>query len=252
MNLRAWLVAMVMATVVSGCVTETTGGLPQPAAQQERVQARLDLARGYLEKHDYVRARQQLNTALEIDPKSVEAHVLMAVLDEAESEIELAEKHYQMALRYDPEHPQALNNYASFLYRQQRYTEAVELLRVLVRNPDYRARSQAYENLGLAELITGNRERAREAFARALRLNAGQARSSLELADIAYADGNYRFAHEYYEGYRSRARQTARSFCLGMKISQAVGDTDQVASYALALQNLYPDSREARECEVPK
>jgi type IV pilus assembly protein PilF len=249
--MRPGTLAILWALLLSGCVTETTGGLPEPADATERVQAQLDLARGYLGNRDYTRARGPLNRALEIDPRSVEAHVLMAVLYQGEDERELAEQHYKLALRYEPNNSQALNNYASFLYREQRYDEALGLLRVLVNDTEYPARSQAYENLGLAELIAGDREAARKAFARALNLNFAQPRSSLELAEMSYSDGAFELAHEYYEAFRVRARQSPRSLCLGMKISEALGDGDQRASYGLALQNLYPESAEAGECEIP-
>ncbi|NIN37301.1 MAG: hypothetical protein GTO67_00805 [Gammaproteobacteria bacterium] len=68
---------------------------------------------------------------------------------------------------------------------------------------------------------------------------------------MSYSDGDFDLAYEYYEAFRVRARQSPRSLCLGMKISEARGDSDQTASYGLALQNLFPESAEAGECEVP-
>ncbi|MDH3643609.1 MAG: type IV pilus biogenesis/stability protein PilW [Gammaproteobacteria bacterium] len=248
----AVVVIGVVAGLLTGCVTSSTGGLPEAAEPEKRVEAHLDLARGYLTNRDYVRARAPLKRALEIDPRAVEAHVLRAVLSEAEKDPHLAEQHYKTALRYDPDDSQALNNYGSFLYGQGRYTEALTPLRKLVKDHDYRARSQAYENLGLAELKAGDPALAKDAFSRALMLNFAQSRSSLELADIAYVNGEYDEARDYYDGFRVRARQSPRSLCLGMKLGATFGDSDQLASYALALQNLYPNSPEAKQCEVPK
>jgi type IV pilus assembly protein PilF len=180
----------------------------------------------------------------------VEAHVLLGVLNEREGDTHLAEASYRDALRIDPDDAQALNNYGSFLYGEGRYEEAVVPLRRLVKNPNYRARAQAYENLGIAELALGERGRAREAFERSLNLNYAQPRSSLELAQLAFDDGEYTTAQEYYEGFRSLARQNARSLCLGVKLGQVLNDPDQVASYTLALKNLYPNSAEAGRCQA--
>jgi type IV pilus assembly protein PilF len=225
--------------------------LPDPKPAAERAQARIDLARGYLEEGEFDRARPALNTALEIYPRSVEAHVLLALLNESEGENALARQQYRQALKIEPRNSQALNNYGSFLYSRGDYEEAVKVLRLLVKDENYRARSQAYENLGLAELKIGEVERAREAFARALRLNFTQPRASLELADLAYAEGDYRIAQEYYDGFRTQARQTPRTLCLGMKLAGVSGDADRQASYALALSNLFPKSSEAADCPVP-
>ena len=198
------------------------------------------------------RARASLNKALDIDPRAVEAHVLLAVVNAAESEFGLAERHFETALAIDPSNSQGLNNYGSYLYSRGRYKEAVKQLRMLVKDTDYRARSQAYENLGLAELKLGDVAEARESFNRALQLSYSQPQSSLELAQMAYDEGILEAADEYYDGFRTQARQTPRSLCLGMKLSQQLGDTDRLASYALALNNLYPDSPEASECIVPR
>lgn len=251
---RHWLTILILAVsaILGGCVTESEGGLPDPASAPDRVQAQLDLARGYLEQGNTERARNSLNKALEIDPKAVEVNVLLAVLNAAESEYALAERHFKIALEIDPDNSQALNNYGSYLYGRERYDEAVVHLRRLVKDTDYRARSQAYENLGLAELKIGAVAEARESFSRALQLSFSQPRASLELAQIAYDEGNYDEAAEYFDGFRTQARQSSRSLCLGMKLAQHAGDTDRMASYALALNNLFPNSAEASECMVPK
>lgn len=249
-NHRVWLAGLLLA--LSGCVTEHTGGLPDPASDTDRAIAQLDLARGYLEQGNSERARTSLNRALELDPRSVETHVLLGVLNAAEREWGIAEKHFKTALQIDPRNSMALNNYGSYLYSRGRYEEAVHYLRILVQDTDYRARSQAYENLGLAELKVNNVKAAGESFTRSLQLSFSQPQASLELAQIAYDEGNVAGASSHYNAFRAQAQQSARSLCLGMKITQLQGDSDSLASYALALNNLYPNSPEASECIVPR
>ena len=247
---RLGIVAFTTFALLSGCVTESTGGLPKPAAPSDRVQAQLDLARGYLEQGATDRARTSLNKALQIDARSVEAFVLLGVLDAAESDYGLAEKNFKSALSINPKDAMALNNYASFLYSRKRYDEAVRYLRVLVQNQDYRARSQAYENLGLAELKVNDVQAAKESFNRALQLSFTQPISNLELAQITYDEGDIKAAASHYDAFRAQAQQSARSLCLGMKIASRQGNSDKMASYAMALNNLYPNARETRECVV--
>ena len=233
-----------------GCVTTQSGGLPAPAPKEARVQAQLDLARANLSERNWDRARDPLERALKIDPNSVEAHVLYAVLSNGEKEPEIAEKYFQKAVRLGPENAQALSNYGSFLIAADRASEAVPLLRRAVEDPGYQQRSQAYENLGIALLRTDDVTGAQRAFVRAVSLNRDQARSSLELADMAYANGDYVDALELYNGFRENARQSPRSLCLGIRIATALEDRDSVASYALALKNLFPKSSEAKNCKV--
>jgi len=247
MSMRAALTLGVLAVLLAGCVTENTG-VPEPATKEARVQAQINLARGYLESDDKTRAREPLERALEIDPGSADALGLLAVFYQGEEEPELAEQFYKRALRADAEHAPNLNNYAGLLYSQGRYREALAPLKTLVGNTSYRGRATAYESLGLTQLQVGNVAEARAAFARALALNPTLADSNLELADLAYRESDYATAATHYELFRARARQTPRSLCLGANLARAQGDADQQASYAIALKNLYPDSPEARQC----
>ncbi len=231
---------MLVVGLLHGCVTETTGGLPPPAPVEDRVQAQLDLARGYLEQRDLNRAQPALQKALEIDPRHVEAHVLNAVLFHAQNEFELAEFHYRTALRIEPDNAQALNNYGTFLYSRGRFEDAIVPLSNLVKDTGYRARSQAFENLGLAQLRTGATQAAEASFQRALELNFRQAGSTLELAEIAFDRGELQTAASRLLEYRTMARPSARSLCLGLKVATGLGDADQAASNELALNNLFP------------
>ena len=247
-GLRMGLWAGLLASLLSsGCVTTSSGG-NKPAPKEVQLQAQLDLARGYLEQRSWNRAKDPLQRALQIDPRSAEAYALMGVMYQGQNEPELAEDAYRRALRHEPNHQLALNNYGSFLYARGRYEDALEPLRILVRDPSYRERARAYENLGLTELKVGNEDRAREAFERALSFNVVLPRSSLELARLAFDAGDYQNAAQYYEMFRTRARQTPGSLCLGLRLARLSGDTDQIASHEIALKNLFPNSAEARRC----
>jgi type IV pilus assembly protein PilF len=246
-----WLVLALWALLgQTACVTTESGGLPAPAANDRRVLAQLNLARALLSERQYDRAREPLDRALKINDESVEAHVLYAVLSNGEGEPEIAEKYYRKAIRLGPDNAQALSNYGSFLIAGRRADEALPLLERAVLDTGYPLRSQAYENLGIAHLRLDNREAAQLAFARAVSLDRTQARSNLELAAMAHAEGNDVDAKELLDNYRQNAQQTARSLCLGMQVAGSLKDTDSVASYAIALKNLFPDSREARNCAV--
>ena len=241
-------ILFVLVLALPGCITESSGGMPPPASAEDRAQAQLDLARGYLEQRDFSRARIPLGKALEIDPKRVEAHVLYAVLYNQEKEYELAESHYQKALKLESRNAQALNNYGGFLYARGRYTDAVKQLTLLVKDTSYRARSQAFENLGLALLHSGDVVASEAAFKRSLELNFRQARATLELADMAYGRGDFAGAAARLLEYKTMSRQDARSLCLGIKIGTATGDNDQVSSNLLALNNLFPE--QADKCQA--
>ena len=230
---------------LGGCASDTVGGPDQPAPVAQRVEAQLDLARGYLESRDFTRARQPLLRALEIDPNAAPAHVLAGVLYEHENEVALAERHYRAALAIDPADPQALNNYGAFLYGQGRLDAALVPLRRAVRDTGYPARAQAFENLGLTELRLGQVAAAKLAFQRALDLGGGRPRSSLELADIFFAQKDYGAAERHYHDYLAQAEETVRSLCLGLKLADVRGATERSAGHAAKLHRRYPGAMES-------
>jgi type IV pilus assembly protein PilF len=234
-----------LALLISGCITTETGG-PQVATTKQKSQAFLELARGYLEKRDYVNARRPLEQALRVDPTSAEAHVLMASVYLADGDTELAEGEYKDALRHEPRNAMARNNYGSFLFSEGRYKEAAQQLKVAADDTSYVRRGQAYENLGFTQLKLNQAADAEQSFLRALMLNAAQPRSALELADLYFKAGDFVRSTEYFDTFNAMARPTARSLWLGVRLSRVRGDEDRVSSFALALKNLFPDSPEYR------
>ena len=243
-QVRSCLLWLLTSVMLSGCITEITGGLPGPAPKEDRLRAQLDLARGYMEKRDWARAKVPLQKALEIDNFSVEAHVLTGVLFQAEGEPALAEKRFARALTIDPDDPQALNNYASFLYEQARYDDALLPLRKLAQNTNYRARPQVFESLGLAFLQLAQMDDAERSFQRALELNFRLARANLELAKLLFERGNLNASNERFFLYNRVGKPTARSTCLGLRLAIASKDENQEARYRLSLNNLFQDQAE--------
>lgn len=241
---RRWL-AFVMVFVLAGCVTSENGG-GKPGTSDQRLQAYLDLARGYLERQDYANARRPLEQALKADPSSSEAHVLMASVYIADGDTALAEREYKEALRHDSRNAMAQNNYGTFLFAEGRFKEARSHLKIAADDTTYPRRFQAYENLGLTELKLGALTDAEQSFLRALMLNRTQTRSAFELADLYFASGDFPRSKEYFTLYNAAARPTSRSLWLGVRLSRVLDDQDQVSSYALALKNLFPDSPEYR------
>lgn len=239
---KSLIMSSLIMSVVACVVTETTG--LRPASDEERLQAHLELARGYLENRDVARARKPLGRAFDIDSSSWEVHDLYGLIFEMEGESKLADQHFKRALRSDPRNARVLNNYGAFLYGQGRYRDARKRLEKATEDPNYVGRSQVYENLGLVMMRLGEVEEAERAFQRSLMLNSAQGQATFELAEIYFDRGAFDIARRYYDAYRNAVRQGPRSLWLGIRLGRVYADEDAVASYSMQLRNLYPGTRE--------
>lgn len=242
---RFTLISLVMMlTLITGCVTEATNGPFKKADKQKILESQIRLGVGYLRNRNYQLAKENLQKALDVDPKSAEAHNYFGLLYQLELDPEMAEEHYKKAIHYDPDYAAARNNYGAFLFEQKRYKEAVKQLEKAADDKLYRNRSQVYENLGISYLQLNDKADAEDAFTKAVALNPNQARALLELADMRFQERNYIKARGYYNRYKRVANPTARSLWLGIRLARIFGNKDEEASLALALKNIFPASPE--------
>jgi type IV pilus assembly protein PilF len=166
-------------------------------------------------------------------------------LYQSTGEFELAEENFEKALRIDSDFSRARNNYAAFLFSQQRYDEAEEQLELVVKDTLYSGRPLAFVNLGLCRVQLFDTEGAEEAFVRALAMDRTNAIALLEMAQLRFDAGDLANTRQYYGTYRSVVRQQSpRGLWLGIRLARQTGNLNEESSYALALSNLYPNSPE--------
>jgi tetratricopeptide (TPR) repeat protein len=100
--MSAMLLIVAAGAAFSGCISESKG--------------HLDRARILFERRDLKAARLELTAALKADPEMLEAHKLLARVDEYLGDQQDAALEYEAATRLDPADPK-LRNKARF-YRQ--------------------------------------------------------------------------------------------------------------------------------------
>lgn len=244
---RSWTAVVALVAVLAGCVTTTTGGSSVKIDKQKALQTHVQLGLSYLRQKDIDLARHHFNKAYAIDRNAKGAHNGRALLYQLEGELELAESTFLKALKVDPDFTQARNNYGGFLYGQKRYSEAYEQFEKASRDLDYPRRAIALLSLGRTALKLGRTERAEAAFNQALILHPRLAPAMVELAEIHFAKEEFAQSKKYLDQYDSVARQSPRSLWLGIRIERIFGNRDKEASYALALKNLHPYSKEYLE-----
>jgi len=238
-------ILLILLLGMPACVTETTGGAQLEANPAAALSRRVELARQYIGRGDWENAKRNLEIAASIDDNSAEVYEAFALVYLSTGENELAEKNFERALRIEPSFSRARNNYAAFLFSQGRFEDAEPQFARVTEDSLYSGRPLAFINLGLSRLQLNNAAGAEAAFARALRMDRANSLALLEMGYLKLRSGDLVAAQQYYGLYKTAVRrQPPRGLILGLEIARAKGDKDAISSFELALENLYPDSRD--------
>jgi|GEM_PF-43650 len=226
------LAAGLLAMLLAACVREgPENPLSTSQGRAAASAAYVQLGLGYLQEGETARAKVPLVKALELDPRSADAHAAMALVFQSEMEPQLADEHFRKALLAKSDnHTRILNNYGSFLYEQGRYEEAMQRFSKATEDTYYAGRSRVFENMGLTALKLNQPDKAAEYFERTLRLDPKQPQALLELAELARQQRDYGKALSYYQRFTELSSQNARSLLLGIRPFGLQGEKSRTAT----------------------
>lgn len=260
---RALILAIIMALSSACTVTEmdysktigSSSGSEVAASRhdnardknKEAAETYVQLGLGYLRKGERQRARKNLLKALEKNKRSADAHNAFALLLQMEGENDLAEQHYVKAVNYEPGLTNVRYNYATFLLRQKRFSDAGKQFLIAAEDINYARRGRVFYNLGLIAKQLSKAEQAQQAWEKAIKLNPKLPGPFLNLAEVYFKMGDYPRARRYLEHYESLSKPTARALWLAVRLEHAFGNKDGEASKALALKNMFPYAEETIE-----
>ena len=118
-----------------------------PNADAAAINVQLGLA--YLERGNTARAKNKLLLALAQNPTGDLTQDAMGYFFEKTDDIKNAEKYYAQAITTHS--GTAYNNYGAFLYRQQKYHDALKYFTLAIQDPDYLHTDLARKNAALAK-----------------------------------------------------------------------------------------------------
>ncbi|WP_370978797.1 type IV pilus biogenesis/stability protein PilW [Agaribacterium sp. ZY112] len=239
------ILVLAFAVLLSACVsTIENDGIKFD--KTKAVESNIKLGMNYLQKGERDRALRAFTEAQELDPKSAEAMQGIAMIHQLNGETEQADKKFKKALRLRADFSMASIelSYARFLAENERCKEALPLLERAGADINYPSRSNALYMLGICSLQTGDRKRAKGSFEHALNISSRNAPAAIELAELNFEDREYPEAKKNLDLNMANSSASARSLWLGIRIERIFDNKDKEASYALALKNLHPYSRE--------
>ncbi|WP_232305508.1 type IV pilus biogenesis/stability protein PilW [Gilvimarinus polysaccharolyticus] len=245
-RLLSVFIGVLCALVLSACVSTVPASKYQ-VDEDKALSSHVELALKYIESKNRESARHHLRKAFELDSNSLDATFATAMLYQLEGEPKLAEEYFKKTLRQDSGYTRARNNYGAFLFGRERYAEAYDQFYRASEALDYDNRAEVMVNLGRTALKLNEPEKAKEAFERANRINAGMPAVKYELAALYFEQGDYASAKRYLDAYGQIARPAPQTLLLGIKLERIFGNKDREASYVMALKNKYPYSQEYLE-----
>ena len=238
------LPALVAIAMLAGCaadgVAKRSAPTPEEESNQHAASLQVKLGQGYLAQGELETARDKLQRALELDPTSVDANTVMAVLQERIGRHEVAEVHYRRAVKLKPDGGAVNNNLGTFLCGLGRYDEAQKHFAEAVKDPFYRTPTVAYANSGFCAQKQGDLALAERSLRSALELDPGNALALFELARLSLQGGDPMRARAFLQRFEAIAGVEAAALALGAEVESRLGDTDAAERYQRLLQDKFP------------
>ena len=234
-------------SMLAGCVIETNDTMAKNKDTGKALKAYVQLGLRYVQDRNMTQADRVLRKAAAIDEDDASLNNAYGLFYLVENDIEKAESHFKKAIAEDPEFSGAYNNYGNLLFNNGRYAEAVEHLLVVSKHYRYERRYQVYETLGKCYVKLAQPEQAEQAYLKALQLYPRLPGTLLALGELYLDKGKYLLSKKYLDQFEASSKPSAQQLWLGIRLQQHLGDADKLASYELALRNLFPGSPQYRE-----
>jgi type IV pilus assembly protein PilF len=243
MNYRLALLSLALLLACGPAVADQSGGR-DPMHDAAQINARLGVE--YMKQGQLAIAREKIEKALQQNARDPGVQIAAGLLYEQLREVDTAERHYRLALKYDAGNPEAQNSLGAFLCRNGQPKKGEEVFLQAARNPLYRTPEVAYTNAGVCARQAGRLDQAEEY----LRLAVGQrnhySEALLQMANVSFERSNYLQARAFLQRYLETTPGTAGVLLLGYQVETALAATDAANEYAVRLKSRFPDSPEAR------
>lgn len=242
-----WFAIFLAVWGLSGCASDSGGIPPMDATRaNELAKVRTELAAAYYERAQYGVALEEIAKALRANSDYAPAYNVRGLLHMALREDAEAEIDFKHSLGLDPDNSDTHNNYGWFLCQRGHEREAVKHFLIAASDPLYTTPGKAYLNAGICSKKAGETQNAEMYLQRALVLLPGAPDVLIEMAEVAFINGDYSSAKGYFGRFEHAATAplTAANLLLAIRIEHKLGNRNVEAGYAAKLRKNFPDSRE--------
>jgi len=257
--MKRLLVIVPCALLVAGCSTqpaqpegptvESGAVIGEVGDPRNRARLHTELAALYYSRGNMGVALDELRVATAADASYAPAYSMFGLVYMDLREKRLAEENFQRALGLSPTDPDINHNYAWYLCQSDREQQSVDYFMRAVRNPLYRKPWRSYSAAGACLLRIGKVDDAEAMVQQALKINARDPRTNLQMGEIRYRQGVLDEAQKWLRRFGEVSPPTAASLWLGVRIDRKLGQRTNEASLAAQLRRRFPESPEYQKLQ---
>lgn len=231
----------------SGGATGSAAGQPPTSQVQRMSRSHVELGEAYLQAGRIGTALEEARVAVALDPAYAPAHLLLASVHALLDETEPARKEFELALKYAPDDPEINNAYGWFLCSSGNEKAGLVQLAKSASNPLYQTPTRPRTNAGLCYLRLKDEASAGREFAAAYALDSSNTLALMNLAGLAYKQGDLVRARVLISEYNQQAAPTAESVWLGLRIERKLANREAEAAYVSRLKSQFGKTQEYQD-----
>lgn len=218
---------------------------------QESAAIWVELGQHYLELGRLEIAKEDLLKALQFDPKSVDAHTVLATLYDRVGDRVSAERYYRQAAELKPTAGATNNNYGLYLCKLGRFEEAQKRFAIAKADGFYNRADLVYLNSGTCIMLAkGSLDAAEADFRRAVELNPKNGQALFQLASVLYDKGQYFKARAFIQRFDALGQASPDALLLARNIEVKLGNAGAARDYAKRLHDEFPDSTQTHSLDA--
>jgi len=217
-------------------------------SKEDAAQIWTQLGQHYLELGKLELAKDDLLKALKFNPKSIDAHTVLATLYDRVGDHASAEQHYREAAELAPKSGSTNNNYGMYLCKLGKFDLAQKHFDIAAADGFYQERDIVYANAGTCILLAkGSMETAEADFRSAVEINPKNGQALYQLARVLYQKNDFFKARAFIQRFDALGKSSPDALLLAMNIEVKLGHKDAAHDYAQRLRDQFPDSEQTRQ-----
>ncbi|HEX5756288.1 MAG TPA: type IV pilus biogenesis/stability protein PilW [Arenimonas sp.] len=199
------------------------------------------LAESYLAAGDLSAALERANRAVKRDPKSAEAHAVLALVQDRINRPKQAKSSFERALKLAPDSGAILNAHAVWLCQQGQYEEADAQYQRAMADPLYKSTLLVLNNAARCALAAQQKDAAERYFRGIIEANPAEPSALEALAVLHLEKGDTLRARAFIQRREAVGPASAEMLVLAASIEEAAGADSTAAEYRRRLNREFPD-----------